>query len=379
MTQRPAPVLPPIRSVDSGSIRRRMGLLVGFLAAASLAIAAMPLTVAASGGDGSRFVQTNLVSDVPGWAGITDASLVNAWGMSFGPTTPLWVSDNGSDLTTLYRGTPPGVPFSKVALTVSIPDGAPTGQVFNGGPDFLISGAPARFIFASENGSIDAWRGGLTPATNAVNVATTPGAVYKGLAISTGPGGSWLYAANFNSGKIDVFDGSFALQTWPGAFWDSKIPARYAPFNIQNLGGKLYVTYAFQDKAKHDDDPGKGRGFVDVYDLTGHLLQRLVRHGQLDSPWGIQIAPAGFGKFGGDLLVGNFGNGRINAYSTKNGEFEGTLRGVNGKPIWIDGLWGLQFGNGVAGTPMTLLFTAGPMHESHGLLGMLELAPAIDQ
>ena len=130
MTQRPAPVLPPIRSVDSGSIRRRMGLLVGFLAAASLAIAAMPLTVAASGGDGSRFVQTNLVSDVPGWAGITDASLVNAWGMSFGPTTPLWVSDNGSDLTTLYRGTPPGVPFSKVALTVSIPDGAPTGQVW---------------------------------------------------------------------------------------------------------------------------------------------------------------------------------------------------------------------------------------------------------
>ena len=379
MTLRPLTVLPMKRPSSPASVRRRLGLLLGLLAAGALAMAAMPLTAAAHGEDNdSQFVQTNLVSDVPGWAPIVDPSLVNAWGMSFGPTTPLWVSDNGADVTTLYNGAAGVNPFAKVPLTVAIPDGAPTGQVFNGGTGFMLAGTPARFIFASENGSIDAWRQGLTPATDAVNVATTPNAVYKGLAISTGVGGSWLYASNFHDARIDVFDGTFAVQSWPGAFMDSHIPAGYAPFNIENLGGKLYVTYAKQDSTKHDDVAGRGHGFVDVYSLTGKLLRRLVRHGQLDSPWGLQIAPMGFGPFGGDLLVGNFGNGRINAYNPRNGEFEGTLRGTNGKPISIDGLWGLQFGNGVAGTPMTLLFTAGPDGEQHGLLGSLTLAPDTD-
>ena len=186
-----------------------------------------------------------------------------------------------------------------------------------------------------------------------------------------------MYAANFAAGRIDVFNGMFALQSWPGAFKDRLIPSSYGPFNIQNLGGKLYVTYAKRGPTG-DDVAGLGHGFVDVYSTTGHLLKRLVRHRQLDSPWGLQIAPAGFGRFGGDLLVGNFGNGRINAYSTKSGRFEGTLIGTNGKPVWIDGLWGLQFGNGVAGTPMTLLFTAGPDGEQHGLLGSLTLAPDLD-
>jgi TIGR03118 family protein len=347
------------------------------ITAGSLAMAAVPLTAAAHDDADSQFMQTNLVSDVPGWAPIVDASLVNAWGMSFGPTTPLWVSNNGSDSTTLYHGATTGVPFAKVPLTVAIPDGAPTGQVFNAGADFMVGGAPAKFIFASEHGSIDAWQGGLSPITMAMNVATVPGAEYKGLAISTGMGGSWLYAANFAAGRIDVFNGMFALQSWPGAFKDRLIPSSYGPFNIQNLGGKLYVTYAKRGPTG-DDVAGLGHGFVDVYSTTGHLLKRLVRHRQLDSPWGLQIAPAGFGRFGGDLLVGNFGNGRINAYSTKNGRFEGTLIGTNGKPVWIDGLWGLQFGNGVAGTPMTLLFTAGPDGEQHGLLGSLTLAPDLD-
>jgi uncharacterized protein (TIGR03118 family) len=357
------------------SNRHRGQLLLGLIAAGALAMAAMPLTVTAHSDEDNRFVQSNQVSDVPGWAPLVDPSLVNAWGMSFGPTTPLWVSNNGSDSSTLYNGV---TTFAKVPLTVSVPDGAPTGQVFNPGTDFMVNGAPAKFIFASENGFIDAWRGGLTPATDAVNVVTTPNAVYKGLAISTGVGGSWLYAANFHSGAIDVFNGSWVMQSWPGAFMDSRIPKGYAPFNIQNLGGMLYVTYAKQDSLKHDDDPGAGHGFVDVYDTSGNLVKRLVRRGRLDSPWGIQIAPKGFGKFGGDLLVGNFGNGKINAYNVRNGEFEGTLHNAKGGILKIDGLWGLQFGNGVAATPTTLIFTAGPEGESHGLLGILSFMPDHD-
>ena len=381
MASRPL-LLPPLgRLFAPTSLRRRAGLLLMLLTAGSMAMAASPFAAAAattsSDKDESRFVQTNLVSDVPGWAPIVDASLVNAWGMSAGPATPVWVSNNGTDSATLYRGRTMGVPFSKVPLTVAIPDGAPTGQVFNGGPDFMVGGAPARFIFASEHGFIDAWQGGLSPITMAKTVAMVPGAKYKGLAISTGTGGSWLYAANFMAGRIDVFNGMFALQNWTGAFTDPHLPVGYAPFNIQNLGGRLYVTYAKQGPTG-DDVKGAGHGFVDVYDTTGHFLMRLVSHGRLNSPWGLQIAPAGFGAFAGDLLVGNFGDGRINAYNPWNGAPEGTLRGTNGRPIWIDGLWGLRFGNGVAGTPMTLFFTAGPAGEAHGLLGSLTLAPDMD-
>ena len=350
-------------------------LLVG-LAVAALVATALPATVAAHDNEDNTFVQTNLVSDVSGMAALTDSSLVNAWGMSFGPTTPLWVSNNGSDTTTLYKGDTTGVPFAKVPLTVAIPDGAPTGQVFNPGTDFMVGGAPALFIFASEHGFIDAWRPTLSPNTMAVQVAAPSNAEYKGLAISTGIGGSWLYAANFKARRIDVFDGSFTLQSWTGAFHDSRIPSSYAPFNIQNLGGRLYVTYA-KVGPTGDDVAGLGNGFVDVYSLKGRLLHRLVRHGQLNSPWGVQIAPKGFGSFGGDVLVGNFGDGKIHAY-TKSGRFVGTLRSTNGMPLVIDGLWGLQFGNGVAATPGTLIFSAGPQGESHGLVGTLTPAPDTD-
>jgi uncharacterized protein (TIGR03118 family) len=371
------PHLPPLGRLPwQASLRRRAALLPLLLLAGSVSVAAMPAAVAADE-DGSHYVQTNLVSDVVGWAPVVDANLVNPWGMSFGPTTPVWASDNGKDVTTLYHGTPPAVPFSAVPLVVSIPDGAPTGQVFNAGPDFMVAGSKALFIFASEHGSIDAWRQGLLPFTSAVSMATVPGGEFKGLAISTGTGGSWLYAADFALGRIDVFDGSFALQNWAGAFKDSMIPSGYAPFNIQNLRGRLYVTYA-KVGPTGDDVAGLGRGFVDVYSTTGRLLHRLVRRGLLNSPWGLQIAPAGFGDFSGALLVGNFGDGRIHAYNRYTGQFEGTLTAPNGKPITIDGLWGLQFGNGVAGTPKTLLFTAGPDGELHGILGSLTLAPDTD-
>jgi uncharacterized protein (TIGR03118 family) len=380
MASRPVPLSLLGRLFALNPLRSRARLLVMVVVAASLAAATMPVTVAAHDGhdgDDSRFVQTNLISNMPGVAQITDASLVNAWGMSFGPTTPVWVSNNGSDNTTLYRGGTTGVPFAKVPLTVTIPDGAPTGQVFAGGSAFMVGGAPVFFIFASEHGFIDAWQGGLSPITMAVQVAAVPGAEYKGLAISTGTGGSWLYAANFAAGKIDVFDSSWTLQNWKGAFKDSHIPSGYAPFNIQNLGGMLYVTYAKRGPTG-DDVAGAGHGFVDVYSTTGKLVKQLVSRGRLDSPWGLQIAPAGFGTFRGDLLVGNFGDGRINAYNPMNGAPEGTLRSPNGKPITIDGLWGLQFGNGVAGDPMALLFSAGPNSEANGLLGMLTLAPDTD-
>ncbi len=378
MASRPVPLSLLGRLFALTPIKSHARLLLMMFAAASLAVATMPVAAAAHrDDDDSRFVQTNLVSNVPGWAPIVDASLVNAWGMSFGPATPLWVSDNGSDSATLYRGGTTGVPFAKVPLTVAIPDLAPTGQVFAGGSGFMVGGAPAFFIFASEHGSIDAWQAGLSPNTMAVSVATVPGAIFKGLAISTGTGGSWLYAANFAADRIDVFDTSYMLQNWAGAFMDKHIPTGYAPFNIQNLGGMLYVTYAKRGPTG-DDVAGRGHGYVDVYSTTGQLLKRLVSRGRLDSPWGLQIAPAGFGSFGGDLLVGNFGDGRINAYNLKNGAPEGTLRSPDGKALTIDGLWGLQFGNGVAADPMALLFTAGPNGEADGLLGTLTLAPDTD-
>jgi len=350
MASRPVPLSLLGRLFALNPLRSRARLLVMVVVAASLAAATMPVTVAAHDGhdgDDSRFVQTNLISNMPGVAQITDASLVNAWGMSFGPTTPVWVSNNGSDNTTLYRGGTTGVPFAKVPLTVTIPDGAPTGQVFAGGSAFMVGGAPAFFIFASEHGFIDAWQGGLSPITMAVQVAAVPGAEYKGLAISTGTGGSWLYAANFAAGKIDVFDSSWTLQNWKGAFKDSHIPSGYAPFNIQNLGGMLYVTYAKRGPTG-DDVAGAGHGFVDVYSTTGKLVKQLVSRGRLDSPWGLQIAPAGFGTFRGDLLVGNFGDGRINAFNPATGAWLGTINDTNGNPLAVEGLWALAFGNGSA-------------------------------
>ena len=320
-----------------------------------------------------RYVQRNLVSDQAGKAQLLDPSLVNAWGLAFGPMTPAWVADNGSDNSTLYSGGVSGTPVAKLPLTVSIPGGAPTGMVYNGSSGFVVhSGAasgPATFLFSSEAGKITGWNIAVPPATEAQPAASVRGAIFKGLAIADTPNGQRLYATDFHHGKVDVWNSRFKPVHRRGAFSDRKIPDKYAPFGIQAIGQKVFVSYAKQDRGAEDDVPGRGNGYVDVYDTSGKLLRRFARRGPLDSPWGIVRAPGDFGGAGGALLIGNFGNGRINAFAPRSGKFLGALQRNNGKPLVIDGLWGLSFGNGIIGTPGTLLFTAGPAGESHGLFG----------
>jgi uncharacterized protein (TIGR03118 family) len=334
---------------------------VGILAA----IAALALSGASvAEAHGTVYKKRNLVSDIDGVARITDPNLVNPWGLSAGPSTPLWVADNGTDVSTLYSG---GVRRSVptiLPLVVSIPGGAPTGTVFNPTSGFAVNGAPARFIFDSEAGTVTAWNAG----TAAQTVVPSSGAIYKGLAIAT-EGTPLLYAADFHNAKIDVFDASFKPVTVPGGFTDPNLPSGFAPFNVQELAGRIVVAYAKQDEQAEDEVAGPGLGFVDVFDTSGHLLRRLISGGALDAPWGLVLAPRHFGQFSGDLLVGNFGDGAIHAYEPRTGELDGTLTNKDGNPIKIDGLWALRFGNGVFGTPTTLIFSAGIGDEEHGLLG----------
>src|SRR5881296_4694151 len=322
------------------------------------------------------YEQHNLVSDGAVPADLVDAALVNAWGLVASATSPWWIADNGADLSTLYNGTT----GAKQALTVSIP-GAPTGVVFNGGTGFAVSNgtatAPARFIFATEEGTILGWSPAvaLTQAVVAVD-NSAGGAVYKGLAIASTAAGDRLYAANFHAGTVDVFDAAFHPVL--GGFTDADLPPGYAPFGIRNLGGTIYVTYALQDADKHDDVAGEGHGFVNAFDTDGHLLRRVASRGRLNSPWGLALAPADFAAVSGDLLVGNFGDGHINAFDPGHfrgdGELrqQGLLHAADGRPIAIDGLWALAFGNGAAAGPTNaLFFTAGPFGEQHGLFGKL--------
>jgi uncharacterized protein (TIGR03118 family) len=330
--------------------------------------------IAALSGPAKAFYQqTNLVSDLPGVAEVTDPNLVNPWGMSSSSTSPIWVSDNGSDQATLYNGA-----GQIQSLVVNIPAGAPTGQVRN--PTAGNFGG-AVFIFASENGGIDSWQpANLTTA--AINVPVTASSVYKGLALGTSSSGATLYATNFRSGKVDVFNNNFGSASLSGTFTDPNLPTGYAPFGIQNVGGNLVVTYALQDAAKHDDVSGQGNGYVDLYDANGNLIRRLVSGGTLtsplNSPWGIALAPSNFGQFSGDLLIGNFGDGTINAFDPTTGAFLGTLDDASGKPIVIQGLWGLLFGNGGSGGATDELFFSagipslgGTDIEAHGLFGAL--------
>ncbi len=366
--------------------------LVSVAATAGLVASTTPAT-ASQGHPGARgFRQVNLVSDQPGVAPLRDPDLVNAWGLSASPGTdaapgsPLWVSDNGADKTTLYAGAS-ATTVSK-ALAVDVASGTPTGQVFNTDPTGFVvhdaagNSAPARFIFDSESGGIDGWSptvGATAPGpstTTEVAVRNGANAVYKGLAIATASDGhTYLYAANFRSGRVEVYDDTFTPVELPGGlFVDRRIPAGYAPFNVQELAGRLFVTYAKQDATLHDDVAGHGHGFVDVFTNDGAFVRRLVTRGVLNSPWGLAQAPEGFGRLGGALLVGNFGNGRINAFDIRTGAREGRLRDSHGRPITIDGLWGLRFGNGNAAKTDELLFSAGPDDESHGLLGKIVAA-----
>jgi uncharacterized protein (TIGR03118 family) len=356
----------------------RSALVVGLVAAL---VALAPAAHATAKQPGNAYHQTNLVSDLPGMAQLTDPDLVNPWGMAAGPTTPAWVADNGTGKATIYPGFVNGSPIQKAGLVVNIPGGAPTGQVFNPTPGFEVhsgtSSGPALFLFDSEAGLVTGWNPGVPPpppSTHAQVGASVPDAIYKGLAIASTTDGTFLYGANFHQGRIDVFDQGFNLVHLSGSFQDPDIPAGFAPFNVQELGGLLYVAYAKQDADREDEVAGPALGFVDVYSTSGHLLRHLIEHGQLNAPWGLVRAPAGFGRFGGALLVGNFGNGRINAYNPTTGEFLGRLRHEDGSPIQIDGLWALRFGNGVTGDPTTLLFTAGIDDEAHGLFGAIEAA-----
>jgi uncharacterized protein (TIGR03118 family) len=340
----------------------------------------------------SGYLVHNLVADTAGAADFTDPNLVNAWGISISAASPFWLCDGGTGLSTVYTSS--ATTFAVSATKAAIPPSGNggntvcTGIVFNSTTGFTVSTATvapraASFIFATEGGTISGWSSGVD-ATHAIMAIdnSAAGAVYKGLAlVTTTTPTAQLYAANFSNGTIDVFDSSWKPVTLAaGAFTDPAIPAGFAPFNIQLLSGSLYVTYAKQGATKVFDAPGVGNGYVDVYDVNGKLLQHLVSQGPLNSPWGVQIAPATFGPFGGALLVGNFGDGLIHAFDSKSGALLGTMSDQNGNSIRIDGLWGLQFGNGGSGGDVnSLYFAAGPSQQRHGLFGIIVSNPILTE
>ena len=366
------------------------------LAATSTTIGLTASASVARADSASRsYAQTNLVSDIPGLAAHTDPNLQNSWGTSTGPGLPIWVSDNAPGKSTLYdgQGNPqPGPPNQQLVVSIPAPPsagagaaGTPDGTVFNSTQQgFAVSNgtasAPSRFLWATEDGLIAGWNPNVdaTHTIRAVDRSTVRdaagdvGAVYKGLALVTTPSGTFIYASNFRFGTVEVFDSNFNLVN---TFTDPTIPAGFAPFGIHNVGGKLFVTFAKQGAAKHDDDAGPGNGFVDVFAPNGDLLQRFASEGKLNSPWAVTLAPSTFGQFAGDILVGNFGDWRINAFNPVTGQFLGQLQTSHG-PLAIDGLWGLRFPAGSLNVvPGALYFTAGPNHEADGLFGDIVPSP----
>ena len=349
---------------------------------ATAMIVAVTLLTLSGGGNlaatpAAFYQQTNLVSDQPGVAVIFDPALVNPWGVALNATGgAFWVANNGTGTSTLYTGDVSGSAFIKPSLVVTIPEGVPTGAVFNGTIDFVVSNgtssAPAIFLFASQAGVVSGWSPAVAPNTTAKVGYVAPQAVYTGIAIGQTAGAHFLYAADFQNGRIDVLNGSFQPAQLDGTFSDPEMRKGYSPFNIQNIGGKLYVTYARQSRKDPAEETGHGTGFVDVFDTDGHLVQRLIRGSHLVAPWGLAIAPADFGPFSNALLVGDFATGHIGAFDAATGELLGELTGANGKPIAIEGLWGITFGNGlIAGDRNALYFAAGPANETHGLFGSL--------
>ena len=394
----------------------RRSTLATALVAVFLSFLGTPAPVKAGGYDETDLVANKLkLTDKNGIvhnADVIDQNLKNPWGLTAGPTTPFWVSDNNAGVATLYGVAVGGKSVTINPLVVSIPTpisssgGAPTGAVFNialGAGAFKITDgihtAPAVFLFATEDGTIVGWNPGVDPTglfngpnhastqgvialDNSGNNFTNPnpssqtGAVYKGIAMSTDANGQTrLYVTNFRSGMVEMYsDGFMALGSGP-AFVDPKLPDSYAPFNVTVLNGAVFVTYAVQDAIKHDDVAGQGHGFVDVFELDGTFRQRFAQHGQLNSPWGVAQAPTNFGALSGDLWIGNFGNGHINAYNPDSGEFIDKVRNPKGQAIVIDGLWALKVGTAATGGTQTLFFTAGPNGETDGLFGSLTPHP----
>jgi uncharacterized protein (TIGR03118 family) len=340
--------------------------------------------------NGPGFEQSNLVANTAGTGTgpgpIVDPNLLNPWGIAHSPTGPWWVSDNHAGVSTLYDGMGHPLPTTKpLVVTIPPPQGSPpdttaspTGIVFNPTADFAVGSGglagPALFIFSTEDGTISGWNENANPTAAILTVDnSSTGAIYKGLAIGSNGTANFLYATNFHAGTVDVFDRTFAPVSMSGAFTDSTIPSGFAPFGIQNIDGDIFVTYAKQDGAKEDDVPGLGNGYVDVFDADGNLVRHFVSQGQLNSPWGIAQAPASFGRFGGAIIIGNFGDGHLNAFDPISGTFLGQLNLPSGPSVTIPGLWGLGFGNGaMAGSVDTLYFSAGPNGEKDGLFGTLQ-------
>lgn len=372
--------------------RRRQSTVMALVAAAGLAAAAVPAAAAAGAAPANSFVQTNLIANASGHhAKLVDPNLKNAWGLAASPTSPIWVSDNNSGKATVYSG---GINGSAVTLdlTVPVPGANPTGQVFNSTTGFPVGGSggtSAIFIVDTDatgatgaTGQIEAWNGGAKfvvedSAKGGPGGKIPAGAIFKGLAIGTATAGPELFAADVANGTVDVFSSTFAPVSTPAKFKDPMLPAGYAPFGIQTLGGKVYVSYGKQNASKTDVVPGAGLGVVDVYSVNGKLLHHLVSNGPsspLNEPWGLAIAPSGFGPFAGDLLVGNLGNGWINAFNPTTGHFIGTLDGPSGYPITIHQLWGLMVGNSAFGGSSSLVFSAGPNSYNNGLVGVINPA-----
>lgn len=322
----------------------------------------------------TEYDQYNLVSDVPGLAAVTDPNLANPWGVSFTATSPFWISDQAAGVATLYNGAGAITP-----IVVTVPGGTPpvtgpTGQVANSSTGFLVNvnGTPtaSHFIFDTLGGTIDAWASGSAASV----VSTIPGAIYTGLAQASVGANTYLYAAD-STGQIRVFDSSFnqvTSTTFAGKFTDPNLPAGYVPFNIQSLNGNLYVTYA----RLTPQGTGLPGGIVDIYSTSGSFISRFSSSGALYAPWGMTLAPSTFGSFGGDILIGNFGNGEINAFDPVTGAFLGALDGENGQPIVNDFLWALDFRTGGTGVdPNALYFTAGIDNQTNGLFGEITLTP----
>ena len=367
--------------------RLRSSVLVGAVTLATVG-ALFAASGASAGVSGARpaasrtmaagYRLTRLVSDKPGVANHQDTDLVNAWGLAAGPQTPWWVADNGTSLSTIY-----GADGTKGSFVVSVPED-PTGMVFNGGSDFVVTdgthSGPSLFLFDTEAGQILGWNPNVpppAPSTQSFVVVdkTNEGAIFKGLAIASTPDGDRLYATDFANAEVDVFDGDFTQIDTPGQFTDPNLPKHYAPFGIQTIGDHVFVTYGKQVPGSGDEADGRTLGFVDQYDTSGMFVARVARRGVLNAPWGLAMAPGDFGRFSGDLLVGNFGNGKINAYKWKGGAWmhAGKLRRRSGTIIKIPGLWAIEFANGgPSGAPNQLFFTAGPGDESHGLFGVIE-------
>lgn len=358
------------------------------LSAVSLGLFSLATTVAAQ----QHYKQTNLISDIPGMAAATDPNLVNPWGMSRSSGSPWWISQNGPGLTTLYSGagaaTPLGQPCPAGTSTNCVivptgdpdksPTGTPTGQVFNGTSDFqLTSNNPARFIFVTEDGTISGWNPGVSASSAMIKVNTHGASVFKGVALAssrTSSGGmaNFLYVADFGKGRVAVYDSNFNRVHMEGdAFEDEALPHGFAPFNVQNIGGDIYVAFAKQGGGVDEVD-GAGLGYVDVFSTGGRLLRRLQHTQWMNAPWGMTQAPSDFGAYSHNVLVGQFGSGQILVFDAVNGQFKGTLNDANNKPITIDGLWDIAFGSGgTSGSATALFFTAGLNDEADGLFGTI--------